>query len=171
MADGGAAAAADTAEDAAALLQAQALLAALAAEVRAQVPAEVLAESIMTRALITLRPDQTVDEARAVLTQHGIKGAPVVDGETGKLVGLLKFSDLVKAAQGGRGSGKVKGVVRTNVPTVSPQMTFVELEEFVMERGIGRLPVLSDSGELVGIITRTDILRHHNLYSSLQIEN
>lgn len=163
-----AAAEAVAAEDAAALAQAQQLLDKLTRAAQAQVPAEVRAESIMTRQLITLTPDQTVDEARAVLSKNGFKGAPVVDPATRKLIGLLKVSDLVKAAQGGRGGSKIKGVVRTNVPTVPPTMTFVELEEFVMERGIGRLPVLDDSGALVGIITRTDILRHHNLYLSLQ---
>jgi tRNA nucleotidyltransferase (CCA-adding enzyme) len=122
----------------------------------------------MTTDVVTLTPDQTVDDARAKLLEHQLRGAPVIDAESGKLLGLLKLSDLVKAAQGGRGGGKIKGVVRTNVPTVSPGMPFVELEEFIMERGIGRLPVIEDSGKLVGIITRTDILRHHNLYPSLK---
>jgi len=154
-------------EDAMALTRAQLLLATVTAAVQAQVPVEVLAESIMTRSVIVLHPDQTVDEAKSVLIENGLRGAPVVEAMTRKLVGLLKFSDVIKATQGGRGGQKIKGVVRTNVPTVSPDMPFVELEEFIMDRGIGRLPVLSEAGELVGIITRTDILRHHNLYSSL----
>jgi tRNA nucleotidyltransferase (CCA-adding enzyme) len=160
--------AADAAASAAARARASALLEVVATTLRAQIPAEVRADSIMTTDVVTLTPDQTVDDARAKLLEHQLRGAPVIDAESGKLLGLLKLSDLVKAAQGGRGGGKIKGVVRTNVPTVSPGMPFVELEEFIMERGIGRLPVIEDSGKLVGIITRTDILRHHNLYPSLK---
>lgn len=150
-----------------AIREGMALMASVRREVQSQIPNEVTAEDIMTNEVVFLEPDQTVDEARAVLNDSRLRGAPVVDPASGRLVGLIKFSDVVRAAQGGKAAHKIKGIVRANVPTVNPEMPFAELETFIMERGIGRLPVVSSAGKVIGIITRTDILRHHNLYSSL----
>ena len=44
-------------------------------------------------------------------------------------------------------------------------MPFLELEELLIERSIGRLPVVDDNGVLLGLVTRTDVLRQHNLYN------
>ena len=46
------------------------------------------AREIMTRKLVTLRPETRVVDAAALLLKHGISGAPVVD-EDGRLLGLL----------------------------------------------------------------------------------
>jgi CBS domain-containing protein len=49
---------------------------------------------IMSNAVVTVRPEQTVDDCMALMTQRRIRHLPVVDG--GELVGVLSIGDLVK---------------------------------------------------------------------------
>ncbi len=53
-------------------------------------------EDVMTRKVVTLKPDQTVSEAVGKLAEHGISGAPVVD-KSGQVVGMLTESDILEA--------------------------------------------------------------------------
>ena len=53
-------------------------------------------DDVMTKKVITLKPDQTVSEAVDKLAKHGISGAPVVDG-SGAVVGMLTESDILDA--------------------------------------------------------------------------
>ena len=53
------------------------------------------------------------------------------------------------------------------VATVSPEAPLAELEEILVLRGIGRLAVTNDDGQLLGLVTRTDVLRQRNLYESV----
>lgn len=53
---------------------------------------EVLVKDVMTADPVTVSPDQTVDEASAVMSKHQVRRLPVVDG--GKLVGILALGDV-----------------------------------------------------------------------------
>ena len=50
---------------------------------------------------------------------------------------------------------------------MSPDATLAELEEILVLRGIGRLAVTTEDGVLIGLVTRTDVLRQRNLYDSV----
>ena len=57
-------------------------------------PASTPVSEVMTRDVVTLRPDQSVEHAADVLAEKQIGAAPVVDAG-GKLVGLLRDEDLI----------------------------------------------------------------------------
>ncbi len=57
------------------------------------------AADVMTRDVVTLSPDMTVEVAAERLVQRGISGAPVVDAR-GRLVGILSESDILRRLQG-----------------------------------------------------------------------
>ena len=57
-------------------------------------PTETPVKEVMSTQVITLRPDQTFEEAADTLAEHAIGAAPVVDGD-GKVVGLLRDEDLI----------------------------------------------------------------------------
>ena len=44
------------------------------------------------------------------------------------------------------------------------EIIVAELEELLVDKGVGRLPVVDDEGALLGMVTRTDVLRQRNLY-------
>ena len=83
-----------------------------------QIPAEPTAAAIMTSSVVTLKDDATIADARRLLNAHSLKATAVVDAK-GRLRGVLKMSDVSKAEKAGRQNDKVKGVMRTQVTTVS----------------------------------------------------
>ncbi len=56
---------------------------------------DTLVQEIMTRSVITVTPEQSVDEAMRIITQHRIRHLPVLEHD--KLVGIVSIGDLVKA--------------------------------------------------------------------------
>ena len=82
----------------------------------------------------------------------------------GKFRSSIKYNDLIKASRAGRTSEKLKGMIRPSLQTVLPETTLEKLEDLLVNKNIGRIPVVDDDGIFVGMITRTDILRQHKLY-------
>mmetsp|Transcript_11499 Transcript_11499/g.29666 ORF Transcript_11499/g.29666 Transcript_11499/m.29666 type:complete len:217 (+) Transcript_11499:2-652(+) len=136
------------------------------AAIKEQVPEQVRASDIMSKSVASVQPEDTMEHAYNLMQRIQRKGVPVTDAD-GALMGTLKFRDVVKAAQTGKAQQLVKAWMRRQVPTVSPEMPFDELEEFLIERSIGRVPVVDEQGRLLGLITRTDVLRQHNLYREI----
>src|SRR5699024_11181701 len=100
----------------------------------------------------TLTPDTTIEEAGRKMYRYGHSGYPVV--QEGKLIGMVTRRDLDKANHHGLGHAPVKAYMSTNLITVTEEKTLEEIQQLIIERNIGRLPVIRD-GKLVGIITRT----------------
>jgi tRNA nucleotidyltransferase (CCA-adding enzyme) len=136
--------------------------------VASQIPEQLVASSFMVplEELITISTEESVATARQIFDDKNLKSAPVVDPNTGQFRGSLKLNDLVKAIRSGRSEDKVRGIMRSNVTTILPDTPLADLEELLVEKGVGRLPVVDDEGALVGLVTRTDVLRQHNLYDA-----
>lgn len=148
---------------------------------------QVCAADVMSKGIATVGPEDTMHHAFNMMKRIQRKGIPVVDTD-GSLMGMLKFRDVAKAGKTGKSQQLVKAWMRRQVghsflilrgpralsrclllqvPTVSPGMPFNELEEFLIERSIGRVPVVDEQGRMLGLITRTDVLRQHNLYNEI----
>jgi len=110
------------------------------------------AREIMTREVITVSPDDTVRQLARVLTEGGISGAPVLDADR-NVVGIVSEADVVSK----RGS-LVKDVMGRRVVAVEEDDTVEKVCCVLSDHSINRAPVLRN-GELVGIITRTDVVR------------
>ncbi|MGI9590360.1 MAG: CBS domain-containing protein, partial [Myxococcota bacterium] len=123
------------------------------------------ARAIMTRKLITLRPEMPAVEAAELLTSRSISGAPVVD-EEGQLVGLLSEFDCLQAvaaaeyAMDSHDAIETVGELMTKAEdchTVSPDLELFGLaHEFVRLR-VRRFPVIEDH-RLIGQVSRRDAL-------------
>ena len=142
------------------------ILSAAVSIVETQIPEQLVASSIMLPLdkLMTISTDDTVGFARELFDQHRLKSAPVVDPMTHKFRGSLKLNDIIKAMRSGRAEDKLRGMMRSVVTTVLPDTSMADLEEILVKKGVGRLPVVDDEGILVGMVTRTDVLRQHKLY-------
>eukprot|EP00978_Attheya_sp_CCMP212_P018260 scaffold49693_cov58-Attheya_sp.AAC.2 len=136
--------------------------------IETQIPEQLVASSFMVpiSQIVTVDTNDTIAEARLIFDNHNLKSAPVVDSTAGtnRFRSSLKLNDLVKASRAGRSNEKLKGMLRPSVKTVLPDTNLADLEHLLVNEGIGRIPVVDDDGILVGIVTRTDVLRQHKLY-------
>lgn len=106
---------------------------------------------------IAVSPETTLDKVYAILTERLIGGVPVVEG--GRLVGIVTKSDLLKVPEEKRNQIRVLEVMTRDVVTVIPEMSLADALRLMSSKGVGRLPVVSEDGRLVGIIARADIGR------------
>mmetsp|Transcript_34298 Transcript_34298/g.89084 ORF Transcript_34298/g.89084 Transcript_34298/m.89084 type:complete len:244 (+) Transcript_34298:201-932(+) len=164
-------------------------------------PSTELAMGTMVSAVMTPQPiqvcypDTTVDEALEILGSQRLTGMPVVDRETGKLVGILSDFDLIslekilKPSLGEASSSKhVKDIfpatgeswmafkavtklvetqmcknvaecMSTNVYTVSPDTSIEDAAKLLLSKDVRRVPVLDANGNMVGIMSRSNIVQ------------
>ncbi|WOD40385.1 CBS domain-containing protein [Nodosilinea sp. E11] len=127
-------------------------------EARSQLPPRPTARALMSSPVRTIRPPTTIREAQRILLRYGHSGLSVVD-EGDRLVGIISRRDLDLALHHGFSHAPVKGYMATNLKTITPDTPLAEIEDLMVTYDIGRLPVLHQ-GALVGIVTRTDLLRH-----------
>jgi acetoin utilization protein AcuB len=119
----------------------------------------------MTRQVITVSREDTLQHASHLLHEHRIHQLPVVDGET--LIGFLSGTDIRNStfeektvSESGEISVKnrtVGEVMTREVMTVSPQDTVEDALLIIHRRRLGALPVV-EGKKLVGIITKADVL-------------
>ena len=141
--------------------QPQQVLEQLLEDFKLQIPHPPTARELMSSPVRTIRPETTIEEAQRILLRYGHSGLSVVDTQD-QLVGIISRRDLDIALHHGFSHAPVKGYMTTNVRTITPTTLLPEIESIMVTYDIGRLPVL-DQDQLVGIVTRTDVLRqlHH----------
>ena len=140
---------------------------------------------VMTREPLTVRPETSITEVIQALAARKISGLPVVD-ETGKLVGIISETDLMWQETGvtppayimildsviylenptryqkdlHKALGQTVGEVMSRAPISTTTDQLLSAAARVMhDRNVSRLPVLDHAGQVVGILTRGDIVR------------
>jgi acetoin utilization protein AcuB len=128
-----------------------------------------LVKDWMTRDVITVLPGMGLLEADKVMREREIRRLPVVD-ENGRLRGIVTYGD-VRGARPSTATSlstweisyllanlTIADVMNESLLTVTPETTVGEAAQLMMEKKVSGLPVIS-GGELVGIITESDIFR------------
>jgi hypothetical protein len=110
------------------------------------------ARDVMTTSVISTTPDESVDEAARLLTFHDVSGLPVCVG--GKVVGVVSEADLI-----GKSGATVGDVMTTPAVTVAESTSLERVAELLTEQRIRRLPVVDPATNLVGVVSRRDVLR------------
>ncbi|MEA4878216.1 MAG: CBS domain-containing protein [Aminobacterium sp.] len=113
-------------------------------------------EDIMTSPVMAVEPDSSVNDAYRTMIRYGHSALPVVFA--GRVRGIITRKDLDKAQLHGFGLALVKEFMTESVISVAKEASISEAHRILVFHNIGRLPVL-DGKELVGIITRTDLVR------------
>ncbi len=120
------------------------------------VPPRMVGE-IMSRDPQLLSPATTVREAAELMQRFGHEGYPVLD--EGQVVGLLTRRSVDRALAHGMGAKGVESVMDSGRVMVHPADSLQHLQRLMIESGWGQIPVSDpESGEIVGIVTRTDVL-------------
>ncbi|MCJ7813766.1 CBS domain-containing protein [bacterium] len=117
------------------------------------------ARNIMTRNVITIHPEVSLQEAIHMLIEKGISGMPVVDA-TGKLIGIISEKDIIHFYTFSQDMKniKVKEAMTTDVVSFSPETDIEEIALSIAQKGFRRAPIV-EGGKVVGIISRRDIIR------------
>jgi len=115
-----------------------------------------LAHDIMSAPVKTIPMYVSMEEAGRIMLRYGHTGLPVVEGD--RVVGLISRRDVDKAKTHELGHAPVKGFMTTEVISVTSATPVSEIQKLMIEHDIGRLPVI-DNGRLVGIVSRSDILK------------
>jgi CBS domain-containing protein len=121
------------------------------------------AADVMTRPVITLHANTPVSAAAALLISHGFTAAPVVDA--GRVVGIATEADLMRGRIVPDGwiveelpEPTVAAVMVPEPLTMRPDDDLAEIVAHMLDRGIRSVPIV-DEGQLVGIVSRRDVLR------------
>ncbi|AWZ03470.1 MULTISPECIES: CBS domain-containing protein [unclassified Streptomyces] len=132
---------------------------------------------VMTRAVATASPEASLKAVAWSLDHNGVSALPVVDTRHHP-IGIVSEADLLlrqaglpdsegrdpmhaeasmdRASLDARTAGDL---MSTPVLTARPEWGIVETARFLHERGVKRLPVIDETGTLVGIVSRSDLLR------------
>ncbi len=120
----------------------------------AQVKAVKKSESGMVTDPVTVSPQDSVGDVLSIIKKVGYSGFPVVD--QGKLVGIVTGRDLRFTKNHDLA---ISQIMTRNVITVSAGTTSTSAVELLHEHRIEKLPVVDNSGRLVGMFTVKDILK------------
>lgn len=117
-----------------------------------------LVKDCMTKDPVTFSPGEDVRLAFNTLTDHKIRQAPVL--ENGKLAGIVTDRDLRLALMETLTEPglTVRSIMTPNPVTVNENSLLRDAAKMIGNNKFNALPVLSDSGKLVGVLTMTDIL-------------
>jgi len=139
----------------------------------------------MTRDPVVVRTETPLNEAIQILAERRISGLPVVDN-AGQLVGIISETDLMWRETGvtpppyimfldsviylqnpakherelHKALGQTVGEVMSSEPiSISPDKPLKEAAQIMHEKEVRRLPVVDDAGQVIGILTRGDIVQ------------
>jgi len=140
------------------------------------------ARDIMVSPVITINENSTVRDLAKVLLANHISAVPVVD-PGGKMVGIVSEADLMHRTESGTErpsswwlslisgdrhiaaeyvqshAAKVKDVMTSDVRTAQPDTPLVEIADMFEEKHIKRVPIVNAAGDLVGIVSRANIIQ------------
>jgi IMP dehydrogenase len=128
------------------------------------------ADRLVTREVVTVSPDETVDDAVALMEREGVSGLPVVEENegAGELVGIVSNRDLRPMMH--KGEKSVREIMTRDVVTVSEGFDAEEALELMHENRVERLPVV-ENGEVRGIVTMDSILRRREYDEAVMDED
>jgi CBS domain-containing protein len=140
------------------------------------------ARDVMVSPVITVGKIATVRDVAKILLEKRISAVPVVD-HTGKVIGIVTESDLMHRAEAGTErpyswwvrflagdamiaadyvkshAAKVEDIMTSNVVTATPETPLHEIAALLEEHQIKRVPIVNKDGDLVGIVSRSNLVQ------------
>ena len=128
----------------------------------------ILAKQIMSSPVLTLSPTAELSDAWEIIQRKRFRHIPVLSSQ-GHLVGILSDRDLFRATieivtsleQLGANANQrpIQQIMVRNILSASPETEIRAIARILFEERIGAMPIVTEQGNLVGILTRSDILR------------
>ncbi|WP_407422522.1 CBS domain-containing protein [Methanobrevibacter sp.] len=111
---------------------------------------------IASKDVISLKIDCNIKEAAKIFSQNAIDGAPVM--KDGKVVGVFTATDLVHAIAEDNADATVGELMSTKVIIINEDLKLVKAIEILFRKSISRLIIADNDNNLLGIVTRTDLI-------------
>jgi CBS domain-containing protein len=115
--------------------------------------------------VVRVRPDDSLEEAALTLLEHGFSALPVT-GRADRLLGIISAVDLLRAVRQGAGRpirGTVGAAMTEDVMTASPRTDIGIVAHRMRTYGEHRVVPIVRQDILVGVVTRTDLLRRSSV--------
>jgi CBS domain-containing protein len=111
--------------------------------------------------VVTIASTATVRDLLGVLSEHGI-GACVVSGDGTAVAGIVSERDVVRRLHENDAllAAEVSSIMTSEVETCAPEATIDEILGIMTKRRIRHMPVVSPDGDLVGIVSIGDLVKH-----------
>ncbi len=117
---------------------------------------DVTVKDMMSRDVMTVTPVMPVTDVINLMYQTKHLGFPVI--ESGYLIGMVTLADVHRIPQIDRDAMQVKDIMTRGAITLPPAAPVIDALRIMSVNNIGRIPVM-EGETLIGIVTRTDILK------------
>ncbi|NLK63099.1 MAG: CBS domain-containing protein [Fusobacteria bacterium] len=119
---------------------------------------DIRAKDIMQQPVKTIDKELKIKDAYKIMTRFGYNGIPVTEND--KLIGIISRRDTDKAIIHGFGNAPVRAYMVTNVFTFYSDSKIDEIKRSMIENNIGRIVIINREKHVIGIVTRTDLLKN-----------
>ena len=131
------------------------------------------AAQVMVSPVIFLYDEDTLEQAYEVLEHHHIRHLPLLSKATGHLVGILSDRDVYRCQSSScdvqhTTSTQLKNMMEPHVLAAHPDADVRDIARVFVEKHLGAMPIVEEH-ELVGMLTRSDILRVVMLHLNLDV--
>jgi len=110
----------------------------------------------------TLTPTMTIEHAAVLMRRYGHEGFPVIEKKPDRpdaILGVLTRREADRALNHGLGDKPVRRFMQAGQVTVRPSDSIATLRKTMIESHWGQIPVVNEQGEILGIVTRTDLIK------------
>jgi CBS domain-containing protein len=117
---------------------------------------DVTVGSMMSSPVTTVGPTLQVSQVIAMMYSSKHLGFPVIERDT--IVGMITLADVNRTSPIDREAMQVRDIMTRDLITLPPEAPVIDALRIMSARDIGRIPIVAD-GRILGIVTRTDILK------------
>jgi Zn-dependent protease/predicted transcriptional regulator len=117
---------------------------------------DVMISDAMSSPVVTVPPALPVEDAIAMMYSTHHLGFPVTEGD--QVIGMVTLSDVHSVSPIDRPAMQVRDIMTKGIISLPPGAPLTDAMRIMSMKNIGRIPVIAN-GQLLGIVTRTDILR------------
>ncbi|MER7762292.1 CBS domain-containing protein [Streptomyces sp. NPDC097619] len=112
---------------------------------------------LMTPTAVSVQRGTPFKEIARLLDEYGITAVPVVD--EGRPVGVVSEADLLRRHTAGSTASTAEALMSSPAVVAEPEWSAVEAARVMEEARVKRLPVVDAAGFLIGVVSRSDLLR------------
>ncbi|MEU8685544.1 CBS domain-containing protein [Streptomyces sp. NPDC001219] len=113
---------------------------------------------LMTPEVVVVQRGTSFKEIARLLDEYDITAVPVLD-ENDQPVGVVSEADLLRRQIAKLGASTAEALMTSPVVVARPEWSVVEAARTMERKKVKRLPVVDDSGRLIGVISRSDLVQ------------